>query len=336
MDEKYLDYMEELKKNSYEQSMLRQKHLLQNYRRRRNRTYIVLAFALLGVLIFVSITFISGDTSVLLKIVGFASALLGLAISLIYYLQSDSGVTSSNNRNVNYQIQIELDELRLELQKLKKKGGVINDNSDINETINNLINNTFTEDFIQKKIEKNFSNNAVRNERYANLFREFDITSLRINEELQRLRKSANINLVIGSLFTTVIILALIYEVFFSEISFASLVDLLAHYIPRISLVIFVEIFAFFFLKLYKSNLQEIKYFNNEKTNVDFKLITLKTALFQEDIEMIKICLSELIKTERNFVLKKDESTVEIEKIKNDAVSSKVYTEILERLVPKK
>jgi hypothetical protein len=41
---------------------------------------------------------------------------------------------------------------------------------------------------------------------------------------------------------------------------------LLTEFSPRLSLVIVVELFAYFFLGLYKSNLQEIKYFQRHST----------------------------------------------------------------------
>jgi hypothetical protein len=336
MREEYFDHLNELRNKSDDQKMLEKEYFYFRYKQKRIKKMTGLIISIVGMAIYVIFRFIYHSESLIPNVIGFSISISGIAYYLIYYLQNDFSVGLENTRNESYRMQLELEELRLELQKVKKKGGITNDNQDINQTINNIINNTFTEEFIQTKIEKTFGNNAVKNERYNNLFREFDRTSQRINEELLRLRKSANINLVIGSLFTTVVILALTYEVFFSEINFDKMVNLLSHYIPRISLVIFVEIFAFFFLKLYKSNLQEIKYFNNEKTNVDFKLITLKTALFQEDLEMIKICLTELIKTERNFVLKKDESTVELEKNKHDNDNNKIWAELVEKLIQKK
>lgn len=296
-----------------------------------------LMFLISGISIFtISYHFFSSNT--ILISLGVVSFLFGTGYYMLTYLQNniDTDLGSKISKHNNLQLQIELDEIRLELQSLKKKSGVSNDNTDITETINSIINNTFTEEFIQHKIEKSFGDNAIKHERFNNLFIEFERTSYRINEELERLRKSANINLVIGSLFTTVAILSLTYEVFFLKKSFTTTIDLLSHYIPRISLVIFVEVFAFFFLKLYKSNLNEIKYFNNEKTNIDFKLISLKTALFQENIELIKICLSELIRTERNFILKKDESTVELEKLRNDKDNNKLLTDFIGNVILKK
>lgn len=335
MREDYFDYINDIRNKSDEQKVLEREYYHYKYKQKQTKRIVSLITVIVGIIIYVMFRFLFKYESLIPSIIGLAFTITGIAYYLINYLQTDS-ISIDSSRSDSYRTQLELEELRLELQKLKRKSGISNDNKDINQTINNIIDNTFTEEYIQNKIEKTFGNNAVKNERFNNLFREFDKTSQRINEELLRLRKSANINLVIGSLFTTLVIIALTYEVFFSEINFDLMVSLLSHYIPRISLVIFVEIFAFFFLKLYKSNLQEIKYFNNEKTNIDFKLITLKTALFQEDLEMIKICLEELIKTERNFILKKDESTVEIEKNKYDNSNSKAWAEIITKIIPSK
>ena len=86
--------------------------------------------------------------------------------------------------------------------------------------------------------------------------------------------------------------------------------------------------FSFFFLKLYKSGLSEIKYFQNELTNVEMKFISLDISLRGKNTELISDVVSEFSKTERNFILNKGQTTVEIERGKldneviNNAVSS--------------
>jgi len=39
-----------------------------------------------------------------------------------------------------------------------------------------------------------------------------------------------------------------------------------------------IELFAYFFLKLYKSDLSEIKYFQNELTNVEMRYAAVRLA----------------------------------------------------------
>lgn len=57
------------------------------------------------------------------------------------------------------------------------------------------------------------------------------------------------------------------------------------HFLPRLTLVVFIEIFAYFFLRLYKSSLTEIKYFQNEMTNIEAKFIALYIALESDNQE---------------------------------------------------
>jgi hypothetical protein len=65
-----------------------------------------------------------------------------------------------------------------------------------------------------------------------------------------------------------------------------------------------------FFLRLYRHNLFETKYFQNEATNAEFRLISLMAATIHSDQKLLeRVCL-ELVKTERNFILKKGETTV--------------------------
>ena len=91
----------------------------------------------------------------------------------------------------------------------------------------------------------------------------------------------------------------------------------------------FIELFAYFFLRLYKSGLIDIKFYQNELTNIDMKSASLLSALVTEDKEIIKLVSTELSRTERNFVLKKDESTVDLEKAK---IEGKGIREVLEQL----
>ncbi|PRZ23283.1 hypothetical protein [Flavobacterium granuli] len=333
---KYVDYINEQRQTENSEQRHFEELRYKRYKLKQQRKLTGIIFFLTGVISYFLIKYLFELPNVYSILIGLLFSTLGLGLYLINYLQTDIYINDEKLPGFSNNILVELDELRFEFQKFKKKAGIIEDSEQLNQLINNIINGTLNKEFIQNKIESTFSNNALNSYRHDNLFSEFEKTAYRINEELIRLRKSANINLVIGSLSTTIAIFALTYEVFFSEVNFKVTVDLLSHYIPRISLVIFIEIFAFFFLKLYKSTLLEIKYFNNEKTNIDFKLISLKTALFQDDKKMIKLCLIELIKTERNFILKKEDTTVELEKFKADKNDNQILASLLEKLLAKK
>lgn len=338
MKEEYFDYIYNIDRhrNNTEEDIERRFFLLKSKRKLDYllNTVIILAFAVTSV--YVLFNLITGKVNTYMAIISIAVATLTSAILLLRYLQVDKKYSTDDSSKLSNNLLREFNEIKLDFQKFKKKAGMLNDDVNIDNIIGNIIRATFTEDYIQSKIEKTYSDNAIKQSRLDSLFSEFEKTSYRINDELIRLRKSANLNLVIGALATTIAIISLTYEVFIYKVKFVDFVSLLSHYIPRVSLVIFVEIFAFFFLRLYKANLNEIKYFNNEKTNIDMKLMALKTALYQEDAESIKVCLSELIKTERNFVLKKDESTVEIEKWKSENDNNKIVTNLLSGLLSKR
>jgi hypothetical protein len=141
---------------------------------------------------------------------------------------------------------------------------------------------------------------------------------MRLGKEIDKLSRRANVNLTIGSLVTIVALMTLGLVVFQNTQHFESWMDMLYHYIPRLSLIIFVEVFAYFFLKLYKANLNDMKYYQNELTTVEMKLASITTAIhFGKDTDISSIS-SELSRTERNFILKKGETTVDIEKAKLD------------------
>jgi hypothetical protein len=101
------------------------------------------------------------------------------------------------------------------------------------------------------------------------------------------------------------------------------------NYIPRVTLALFIEIFSFFFLRLYRRNLDDIKYLTNEITNVKLKLIALKASYMKEGGDFTGNILQELAKTERNFVLKKNESTVELQKLK---IEAEELTQLIDKL----
>ena len=80
------------------------------------------------------------------------------------------------------------------------------------------------------------------------------------------------------------------------------------HTVLRVSIALFIQTFAYFFLRLYKTSLEDIKYYQNEITNIESRWLALATA--KDKPEFIKPAIDSLLKTERNFVLKKGESTL--------------------------
>ncbi|MFT0181838.1 hypothetical protein ACMSIO_15410 [Pseudomonas benzopyrenica] len=146
----------------------------------------------------------------------------------------------------------------------------------------------------------------------------FESSKIRISEELASLGRRGNLNLALGAA-TSVAGLILLGASVFQEVSLSGNIwSVIAHFLPRLTLVVMIELFAYFFLTLYKSSLQEIKYFQNELTNAEFKQIAFRAAFNLGDPVPITNIILSLSATERNHVLSKDQTTVELEKAKVD------------------
>lgn len=249
--------------------------------------------------------------------IGYGAALIfllaGLGEGLLIYLQSSSLGRIKNSNKSDYEEQtLEINAYKsfLKASKSEDKRSDISDNKLQDENLSRADNHF--------KI-------LVINEDLA-------IINERIKDALDKLSKSANVNLVFGSLSTLFAVLILAIQLFLnsnSKFSHTNVTDAMLYYLPRLSIVIFIEIFAFFFLKTYRENLNDIKYFHNEKTNIEQIILSLKVAVLVGDQGMLEIVVSQLAKTERNFILKKGESTVELEK---ERLSDKNYKSILDGL----
>lgn len=185
------------------------------------------------------------------------------------------------------------------------------------------------EDFF-KQLNENISTELTKEKRtrLEFLLSDFNEIKLRLGKEIDSLSKRANLNLVIGSIVTLFAITTGLFILFQKTDPFYEWPKILYYYIPRLSLLVFVEFFAYFFLKLYKTNLNDVKYYQNELTTVQMKLAALTTAInFGKDTDISAIII-EISKIERNFILDKGKTTVEIEKSKIDLDSENSWREI--------
>lgn len=83
-------------------------------------------------------------------------------------------------------------------------------------------------------------------------------------------------------------------------------------FVAKLILSISANVFAFFFLSTYRRNLSEIRYFHNELTNIQARVLSVYIALEKSLEPSLADALRGLSTTERNFILKKDETTVDL------------------------
>lgn len=160
----------------------------------------------------------------------------------------------------------------------------------------------------------------------------FEESKARLSSEISRLERKSNFNLSLGGLTTVLGIGLLGYAVFFHQQSVASVESFAMAFAPRLSVVILLEIFAFFFLKLYKANLGEVKYFQNEITNVEHRQIAIEAAMERGEDDQWKDLLMVLVKTERNRILEKGQTTIDIEHARIG--SNTGAAEVLSKVIP--
>lgn len=166
----------------------------------------------------------------------------------------------------------------------------------------------------------------------------FEKLSFRLEEEIASQSRRGVFNLSVG-VMTAAVGIWFLYSLLTDYTESASYINLVSHFVPRVSLVILIEVFAYFFLNLYKRSLDEIKYFQNELTNVEMKYMALKVAVDSNNDKISENLIKVIVETERNRFLKKGETTVEIERAKIDQLNhsnaiSKAY-ELLEKVTNK-
>lgn len=165
-----------------------------------------------------------------------------------------------------------------------------------------------------------------------------DRTHGRLSSEIRQLTARANAYLVIGS-FATIVAASYLYmsapdaiREFNAANSLKNGVLVYSSFIPlitRIAIALAIEIFAFYFLKLHREVMGNVKYYQNEITNVDLKAIGLNAAYSVNENNGLKGVVEELSKAERNFILNEKQTTVELEKLRYEKNS---LTEVLDKV----
>ncbi|MBI5525405.1 MAG: hypothetical protein HY897_03655 [Deltaproteobacteria bacterium] len=128
----------------------------------------------------------------------------------------------------------------------------------------------------------------------------FSATSLRLRREIAALSRRGNLNLTIGVITTGFALSLLAYMIFDESTSPDSFAAALSHYVPRVTTVTFIEVFSFFFLKLYRASLIEIKFYQNELTSLASLQIALATSRDCPDPDAVRTVLDQLSRRNPN------------------------------------
>jgi hypothetical protein len=220
-----------------------------------------------------------------------------------------------------------LEKLKLEIDKdllqSLDNGDIEEANSHIEDKINAL----------NKLVETVKGNNAkvLRGTDISTVSNLYDSTNNRIKEEISRIRGNSSLNMWIGVIASVSAIVLLVTTIQEHEKDLMIL-------IPRATVSILIEAFAFFFFSQYRKQQEEIKYWNNEKTNLDLKIFALSLAIDDEEIgtkDYMRNLITTLIQSNRNIFGStpgeiKDEKSKE-EKPKEPTEDKTIITEIFSK-----
>lgn len=177
----------------------------------------------------------------------------------------------------------------------------------VTQRIQDSANETFLDELRQKLRESEFAFTiTTRSEE----------TLRRIYREIDSLTRRGTLNLVLGVVTAVSGIVLLSYVVLGEARPTATLTDFTTTFLPRLSIVTIIEVFAYFFLRLYKSSLNEIKYFQNEATNIEFHFTALLAALKHGSPELLKETIQAFLRTERNPLMSGDQRALTLEQEK--------------------
>jgi hypothetical protein len=261
------------------------------------------------------------------RVLGLLLPLLAVGVAALTYLQPTSARRSISDAEENFArtrfyLEKRLDELRGTLGASAAQAPTFSD-ADRAKVLAS----------IQAKLESEALSSYVAgiqelvaaNVKRASVEQLFTSISDRLGREVQDQARRGNLNLILGILTTLIGLTVLGYSVFYAPAAQATQ-EILAYFVPRVSLVILIEVFAYFFLRLYKQSLSEIKYFQNEITNVQSRHLAIQFSSKDPDAGLQLKIVEELMKTERNFLMPKDQTTIDIER---ERLSRSTYSELI-------
>lgn len=185
-----------------------------------------------------------------------------------------------------------------------------------------------TEDDANKSSKETKSDNPIPQQQISVNILDVHTAFLKIEErllgEIKAVGERSNLNLIIGSVVALIGWGLLFWFVFDVNDKKLAGWQLLNAFLPRLSIIIIIEMFSYFFLKLYRESMDRIRYYQNELTNIETKKAAILIAcMLENDNEHKKSLIENLISVERNIFLKKGETTIELEKIRMDNSLSK-------------
>ncbi|WP_375587497.1 hypothetical protein [Flagellimonas aurea] len=252
------------------------------------------------------------------------TGLAAMSSVILRYLNSSKEFSKIFKKEIE-----DLKEKQVELNDLKKRKSLENliktsitdkeKEAYLLQLYENQINKRIQE--IDDKLKQEYENiNNPETYRLNELKNNFNLIRKRLLNEIASLSKRANLNLTVGILSSIIAIGFLFYSGVYTNLDFdEKWFNFITYFIPKLSLLLFLGTFSFYFLNLYKSNLGVIQSYQSELNSVDFKIVSIVTIILSADENResnLKELISQISLSQWNGVLKSGETTVELQKMK--------------------
>lgn len=146
-----------------------------------------------------------------------------------------------------------------------------------------------------------------------------ELTINKLNNEIRQKYTFLCVNLITGiCLVCTSVFIALYATPYISLTSTMKSDDNFINLASKIVLVITINLIAFFFIRAYKQGVDSIRNINNEIVNIESKRVGIIMAISYNNKIMVESAINSMLSVERNFILNKGQTTIELEKIKTD------------------
>lgn len=146
----------------------------------------------------------------------------------------------------------------------------------------------------------------------------YSTTANRIESEIEALSRRGNVNLVAGLVVGVIGAGYLAYTAASVIKDISSWQSFAITFIPRIGLVALVEVFAYFFLRLYRSCLIDIRYYHNELIAIDSRQVAMMVAVKNGDHKVLSHVIRQHLTIDKNCPIDQSKTTIEIEREKMD------------------
>jgi hypothetical protein len=247
----------------------------------------------------------------------------GLGFLLMAYLRGDLTIpgspTAAGRVSSTDAVEYQLARLKSDIAALRadKSLGQPAISADLVQQLRESITSELT-----ASVEQKLSSEALSKAQLQEIRSTFANSYTRLSQALSELNRRGNLNLVIGVITTFLAATVLAYTALQAP-AFTTATQILAHYIPRLSTIVFIEVFSFFFLRLYKATLAESKFYQVELLSLATADIALQAALKSADPSTMVAVINQITCHRAD--------TPATETVKKSEVDVKGLSEVLEK-----